>query len=397
MAVSLLLISYFVYGLYLSQFEPAVVRQGLKAESSAGFYDYKGVINIHTDRSIGSSPPSVISAAARRAGLDFVILTDLNVFEDKESPEGYTGSTLVITADKYSYLDSRLIFCSSTKHLLGHSLGDVQTGLSDLLSQPISENKDSLLVLAHPFKSGFSWTGEIPIGLDGMEIFNVKSQAQRAWEESKLSVLWTLITYPFNPKLAFLRLFFEPTEELALFDQVSQKRRFVAVGGAEASARAIPAKNLLWRFPSYSRSFELISNHLLLRSELTGNSQGDKAKILQAIKAGQFYVSLDLLGDPRGFNATVEDNGKVWPLGSSIKHRPNLKLKVVLPVEPKDFYEVVVYQNGIRYATFNTPEFQMDVSKPGTYRVQVRLSPYLPLPDAKRWITWIYTNPFYIF
>ncbi|MBL7672173.1 MAG: hypothetical protein JNM39_16965 [Bdellovibrionaceae bacterium] len=406
MSLSLLLILYFIYGFYISQYDPTIIKQKLKVETSSGFYDYRGVVNVHTDRSIGSSSPQAVAAAARQAGLDFIIISDLNVFDRKvvtsnqenDAVDGYTGSTLVISGGKYSYLDSRLIYCSTTLQEIGRSLGEAQTTLSDLLSQRLPANKDNLLILAHPFKAGFSWSGEIPSGLDGMEIFNLKSQAQRAWEESKLSVLWTLLTYPFNPKLSFLRLFFEPTEELALFDQVSQKRKFVAFGGAEASARAIPAKNFLIRFPSYVRSFEVLSNHLLLRSELTGNSNNDKLKIIQALKAGQFYVSVDLLGDPRGFNAYVEDgSNKIWPLGSALKFKPNQKLMVSLPLEPKDFYEVVVYRNGLRYATFNTKTLQMPISEPGTYRVQVRVSPYLPLPDAKRWITWIYTNPFQIF
>jgi hypothetical protein len=397
MTLSFFLIMYFVYGFYISQYDPVIVKQKLKVESLNGFYDYRGVINVHTDRSIGSSSPQAVAAAARQAGLDFVLVSDLNVFGSKEMVEGYTGSTLVISGGKYSYLDSRLIYCSTKGQEIGHSLGEAQTTLSDLLSQLLPANKDSLLILAHPFKSGFSWSGEIPSGLDGIEIFNLKSQAQRAWEESKLSVLWTLLMYPFNPKLSFLRLFFEPTEELALFDQVSQKRKFVAFGGGEVSARAIPAKNFLIRFPSYSRSFEVVSNHLLLRSELTGNSQSDKIKIIQALKAGQFYVSVDLLGDPRGFNAYVEEGGtKIWPLGSTLKFKQNQKIVISLPLEPKDFYEVVVYRNGLRYATFNTLASQLSLTEPGTYRVQVRVSPYLPLPDAKRWITWIYTNPFQI-
>ncbi|NUN04524.1 MAG: hypothetical protein HUU57_02070 [Bdellovibrio sp.] len=47
-------------------------------------------------------------------------------------------------------------------------------------------------------------------------------------------------------------------------------------------------------------------------------------------------------------------------------------------------------------ARINDPETSFPITQPGTYRVQVRVSPLMPLPDAKKWITWIYTNPFFV-
>lgn len=394
--LSSFLILYFVYGFYISQYEVGIIKSQLKKDSTGDFYEYKGVINVHTDLSLGSSPPSTVIAVARQVGLDFIMITDLNVFDLPDNMEGYNGSTLVMVGGKYSYIDSRLIDYSLSKNDIGFSLGDAQTSLADYLSQPIGSLKDNLLILAHPFKSGFTWSGDIPSGLDGIEILNMKTQSQRAWEESKLSVFWSLLTYPFNPKLAFLRLFFEPSEELALFDQLSTQRKITAFAGSEASARAIPVGSVPIRFPSYSRIFEFVTNHVLLKSELTGNFQADRVKILQALKQGQFYIGFDLLGDPKGFSAVLNDANKIHPIGSTVKFKAGQKLQISLSSEPNAFFEVVVYKNGFRHATFNTVESTLNIAEPGAYRVQVRVSPFLPLPDAKRWFTWIYTNPFFI-
>jgi hypothetical protein len=268
--------------------------------------------------------------------------------------------------------------------------------LADLLSQPNEGNTNHLLILAHPYKAGFSWSGDLPAGLDGFEILNAKSLSNRLWESSKISTLWSLLTYPFNPRLAFLRLFSEPTEEIDLFDQLGNQRSIVGYAGAEASARAIPLANYLIKFPSYQRSFEFLTNHVLLTSELTGNAAGDRMKIFNALKKGQFYQCLELLGDPKGFFAVIEDRGKLHPIGSKLRFNKAMRLNVHLPSKPNSFFEIVIYKDGARYESLNQHEISFPLTEPGVYRVQVRVSPYLPLPDAKRWITWIYTNEFRI-
>lgn len=394
--LSAVLITYFSYGFYISQSDVSAVPSQLHRENPSGLYDYRGVINIHSNVSIGSGTTPQIVAAARAAGLDFLILTDLNIFDRQMPHDVYHGSTLLLNGGKISYLDSRFLHYSPQGNQLGATLGESQVRLADALSQNVNGNSTDLFVLAHPFKAGFSWTGPFPSGADGMEILNVKSLSNRAWESSKVSTLWSFITYPFNPRLAFLRLFSEPTEEIAWWDKLGSERRLVGFAGAEASARAIPWAGYLIKFPSYQRSFEFVSNHVLLRSELTGNPLGDKQKIFQALKNGNFYMSVDLLGDPKGFNAWVEDNGKTHLMGSELRWRKGMILSVRLPQNPTSFFEVVIYRDGEREKTYNSISVDHPLTQPGVYRVQVRVSPYLPLPDAVRWITWIYSNAFYL-
>ncbi len=393
---SLLLISYFMYGLYINQFDLSIVPRRLKNDNASGYYDYRGVLNIHSTRSIGSATTSFIASSARSAGLDFIVLTDLNQFTPMPVSERYQGNLLVLNGGKYSYLDSRLLYYQSSQELPGTNLGETQVRFADYLSQPRNNNKDSLLVLSDPYKLGFSWSGDIPEGLDGMEVLNLKSLSVRALENSKLSTLWSFLIYPFNSRLALIRLFLEPTEELDLFDHISQKRPFVGFVGAEASARALPFANYLVKFPSYQRLFDVASNHVVLKSELTGNFANDKVKIVQALKNGQFYMAFDIIGDPKGFIATMDDKTKSYMMGSQVKLTKSLTMSIHLPMKPKEFFEVVLYKNGERVRIFNKPEITVPIDSPGVYRVQVRVSPLWPLPDAHKWISWIYTNPFYV-
>jgi len=386
---------FFAYGFYISQFELNFIHR--KVKTSDLYYDYRLGMNIHTNLSIGSEPLSVILNEAKRAEDKFIMITDLNP-QMKSPNDSYLQQIGVLQGAKYGYKDSRLIYYALNEKNLGLKQGESQLLLSDLLSQPAKKNEEQLLVLAHPFKTGFSWTGEIPEGLDGIEIANLKSLSQQSWDMSRISTIWSILLYPFNQQLALMRLFQEPSEEINLFDQVSQKRHFVAFQGAEASARAIPLADLLIKFPSYERVLSMASNHLLLTSELTGNMTEDKVKILQALKGGQFYISFDALGDPIGFEAYVfnDHSQKKYSMGSTVSLSEDPKIYFKLPAEPNSFYEVVLYRNGVRADTLNTFEGVFTLKEKGTYRVQVRISPTLPLPDAIKWLTWIYTNNFYV-
>ncbi|MEN0059984.1 MAG: hypothetical protein AAGB31_14180 [Bdellovibrio sp.] len=394
--LSFLLVSYFLYGFYINQYNVSVISAQISPEHSRTLNDYRGVLNVHTDLSSGSAPASFVIASAKLANLDFLIFTDLNTFDMPTTFESYHGNLMVFSAGKYSYLDSRLIYYSLTQDSIGENLGQAQVKLADLLSQKTGASKDTLTILTHPYKAGYSWNGEVPSGLDGFELLNMKSLVNRAWEDSKLSTIWSLLIYPFNPALSFLRLYTEPTDEVALLDKLSSQRKVVAYAGTEASARVIPLANYFIRFPSYKRSFEFMSNHLLMKSELTGSFNNDRQKIFSSLKNGQFYIALDMLGDPKGFLATVEEDNKTHLMGSEIRWTKNMRLKVSLPAKPKDFFEIIIYRNGEAIARVNEVETLHPIATPGVYRVQVRVSPTLPLPDGKKWITWIYTNPFFI-
>lgn len=392
---SLFLVSYFLFGFFINQYDTHVIPKRLKPENPSGFYDYKGVINVHSAASIGSSNIKFIVESAANAGLDFLILTDLNTYTPTVNDNYYSG-VLTIDAKKYSYLDSRLILTPDKESSLGQNLGEVQVTLADKLSQPTINNKDALLYLAHPYDTGFSWNADIPEGMDGAEVINLKTMSLRAWKRSKLSTIWSLLIYPFNSKLALTRLFQEPNEEWALIDRMNQQRKFHAYAGSEASAKALPFTGYWVQFPSYQRLFEIATTHVLLKSELTGNFKSDRNKVLSALKNGQFYVAFDVIGDPKGFIATVEDKNKIYMMGSTLNLSKNTVLKVKLPARPKHFFEIIVLRDGEKIELVNEDELVLPITKPGNYRVQVRVSPLWPIPDGKRWITWIYTNSFYI-
>jgi len=396
--ITALIFIYLIYGLYLARFDVRIFPEELVIDPPKGFFDYRGVTNVHTSLSSGSGDLSDVIGAAQSVGLDFISITDLNVFEKPKSMGGYHGNLLVMLDGEYSYLNSRLLnlAAKSTSHLQG--VGRAQVVLADMLSQENRSPEAGVLVLAHPMKSRFRWSGELPPGLDGMELINLKSVWQEAWEKNKGSFFWSLLILPFNEKLALLRLFETPTEEVRLWDEQNEKRRTFAIAGADADAKMVlGGSEKFLRFPSYQTLFSLVRNHVLLRSELTGHPQNDEEKLSAAIRAGQFYLSLDVLGNPRGFNAIVQNGqGQISPMGSQIPYTSDMSIVVTLPQKPQVPFDVIIYRNGQRMMTSNSQVTQYYLTGPGVYRVMVRVIPTFPLPDGKRWIPWIYTNPFYV-
>ena len=386
----------FAYGLVLSQIKVSVFEDELEPANHAGFYDYRGVTNVHTDRGIGSGSVNDVIRSAQAAQLDYLFITDLNVFSGPPVPEGYHRQLLVMTGTEYSYLESRLLTYDRLRRHSVDSLGQAQVLLADLLSQSGPDAEPDLIILAHPAKPGFSWTGPYPSGIDGIEVLNLKSIWQQAWNSSKISFLWSAIIYPFNPQLALLRLYDEPEEELNLWDQLSLKGKTVGMAGAEATAKTGGMDRFSVHFPSYQTSFSLLSNHVLLRSELTGHAESDRGKILRSLEDGQFYMCLDLLGNPKGFAAYIQDGEKIIPMGARAKWNPGMKLIVHIPRKPEVPFETAFLKDGQHIMSSNSEDTEYELHSKGVYRVIVRVFPTLTLLDGQRWLTWIYSNPFYL-
>jgi len=394
--VTALFFAFIIYGIFLSQIDLEIIPKELVRSHPEGFHDYKGILNIHSSFSTGSGSITEIISAAQEESLDFISITDLNIFEKPREFQGYHNDLLVFIDGEYSYLNSRLLNYNATtdEHLKG--VGQSQALFADLLSQTKRPEEYGLFVLAHPFKPRYQWTGEYPEGLDGIEVINLKTMWQLAWLKSKASFFWTVLIYPFNSRLSILRIFEEPEAELNLWDQLSQQRPTLGLAGADAEAK-VHIFGRSFSYPSYETLFSIVRDHVLLKSELTGNAANDMKKIGQAIRAGNFFMSLDSLADPKGFNAVMTGTqNQVWPMGSEVSLKAKPELVIQLPYKPRVPFDVIVYRNGEPIHTSNDILTKLKIEKSGVYRVKVRVIPTFPLPDGKKWIPWIYTNPFYV-
>ncbi|MES2802337.1 MAG: hypothetical protein V4654_07590 [Bdellovibrionota bacterium] len=385
LVLTFLLISFVVYGFYISQFEFRIMPTAVKKEGQATFlYDYKIAFGVYSNLSTGSGNVLSIAEEAKKARLNFVLISDNNSFYDLDTDK-YLSDVGILSGAKVADDKRLFIYYSPT-----------EKSFFQKRSSDFANDDKALIIESHQINVPYELNQLAANKFDGLEVINFKSIAQKSWRESRISTMWSLLYYPFNPRLALTRLYKEPSAELAVFDQLSQLKKVNFFVGAEATARAIPFADWLVKFPSYEMTFNIANQHVFLTSELTGDISNDAQRILAALKRGHSYVAFDALGDPTGFETYITENRKKFFTGDDVAYTKNLRLYYKLPAEPIPFYEVVLFKNGQRIDHLNTFEGLFSIDSPGVYRIQVRLSPTFPLPDATKWITWVYTNNFYV-
>jgi len=146
--LAFLLISFVVYGFYISQFEFSLINQKNKPNnySTRVFYDYKISLNIYTNLSTGSGNPASIALEAKKARLNYIMLSDINMDVDLE-PDRYISSVGVLSANKINSENSSYILYSPTNK-------DV---LFPSTIQIYKKNVDSILIAAHPIIKKYNY------------------------------------------------------------------------------------------------------------------------------------------------------------------------------------------------------------------------------------------------
>ncbi len=379
-SISALFIAYVTFGFYLSQFHFDLFGRDVK--SSGIFYNYKLHQNIYSNISIGSGTYSSISDESKRTQSKFILFTDLNPVVNLDLDRYIMNTGQLFGAKILNEKNSYTVYSATNKNSI------------DYFNSAYLENYPQDIILIDHMNTQLD-----PMeSRDGLDVVNLKTLANKVWKNKKVSTVWSLLFYPFNPRLSLVRLYRDPDDELKIFDQASLQKKCNLYLSSEATAKAVPITNWLIKFPSYENVFNIASERLLLTSELSGKMENDKRSIFNALKSGSFYVSIDTLGDSTGFEAYVisKKDSRYSFMGEESTFDNSMRLFFKLPREPNVYHEVVLYKNGERIDHRNTSMGDFPITGAGIYRIQVRLSATLPFPDADKWLTWIFTNNFYI-
>ncbi|MEK6304021.1 MAG: histidinol phosphatase [Acidobacteriota bacterium] len=133
-------------------------------------------------------------------------------------------------------------------------------------------------------------------------------------------------------------------------------------------------------FDPYERSLRYVSTHILAR-ELT------EAAIREALKRGHAFVAHDWLCDSTGF-AFVARNGRKAGviMGDEVRLGSGLKLIAEAPIK----CAMKLIRNGEVIQTSNASRIDFEVKTPGVYRIEA----WLEVDGEQR--PWIYANPIYV-
>ena len=331
-------------------------------ENTTDNYKYLGAIHIHTLYSDGTGDIGTITNSAKKAGLNWVIITDHNNFD---AQEGIINGIYVIRGEEISP---------------DYGNHYIALGINKLIppSDNCQDNVDMVKInggfgfAAHPDESDqrknshkpLKWTDKNIIP-DGIEIWNLFSQWGDKYDERNIFTMaysylfkQNLITKPYQKTLEW-------------WDELNSKNGKIvpAIAGSDAhefkiSKYIIPVKVL-----SYEYSFKTIINQIHLSEELSQDFEKAKEQILNALKNGNNIIAnISVCKDiPQIY---ISNKNKTAQSGNIIK----LDNDTYINVECNRKTKITVVKDGIKINTTNSENLKLKLSEFGKYRVEAELN-----------------------
>jgi hypothetical protein len=338
-----------------------------------------GNMHMHTIYSDGTATHRGLAEAAMHAGLDWIIVTDHNIWV--KGVAGYYENVLLLVGEEVH--DCRRV--PQANHLLVYG---ADCDLATLASDPqalidAARKRDALTFLAHPVEYASRAAGEDALGwvswevsgYTGIEVWNYMSEF-KARIPTKLHAIW----YAFFPT-AGIRGPFKPA--LEVWDHLSAGGgRVVGIGGADAHGMTYsmgPVRRTI--FP-YEYLFRAVRTHILVEGGLTGYMVQDQAIIFEALRAGRAWVGCDVLGSTRGFQFEARSGVERATMGEEIRRAGAVTFEVNTPL-PGD---IQLVGNGRVVARASGQTFKFLSAEPGVYRVQV----------YRGGKGWLFSNPLFV-
>ena len=348
----------------------------------------RGAIHVHSRRSDGTADAEEIAASAARVGLDFVILTDHGDATRGPDPPQYREGVLCIDAVEISTENGHVVALDlpPAPYPLGGEARDVIEDIARL---------GGFAIAAHPGskKSELQWRDwSAPLG--GLEWLNADSEWR---DESGWSLARALLTYPIRGTETLVSLLDRSDAIMRQWDELTKRRRVVAVAGADAHARigfrsiGEPYDNgSSLHVPSYERLFRVFSN-ALPHTTFSGDAAADARAVLAAIRGGHVYSTIDGLGGPAAMSFTATSGtatavaGDVLPLGGPVVLRVDVQAPETARIE-------LVKDGGLLQTATGAVLEQVVDPAAAVYRVEI----VLPEGPGEPPVPWIVSNPIYV-
>ena len=322
--------------------------------ADARFHDYRGVIHIHTTYSDGTGTFEEIGRIAQRQGLDFLITTDHNTLQPLvDGKEGWYPSTdasprtLVLAGEEVSAPEAHVL-----------AIGVTQSVDRDQSTQQIIDaiqRQGGLAFLAHPQYRRRPVTNWQVHDYTGLEVYNFVEDAERT---PKLQQ--TVVGLLAHPDAFYHSMIRRPQQTLARWDALLAAGRHV-VGIGAVDAHGVRLGRL--RVVPYDVLFKTVRTHLLMPAL-------SKPMILEALRAGHAYLSIDLLGDATGCVFRAEADGRaVGIMGDAVPLTPGLTLLIYAPTTA----QWRLFKDGRLVETRRAQVWRYPVDAAGVYRVEADL------------------------
>ena len=348
----------------------------------------RGAYHVHSLESDGTGSIAEIGAAAARAGLDFVILTDHgDATRQVRAPRYYSG-VLCVEAVEISTADGHYAALGLPRapYRLAGEGRDVVEDVARLGGFGIAAHPDSA-------KYDLQWR-EWDAPFPAIEWFNGDSQWR---DEERWRLPPLLIRYLRRPAETVAALFDRPDPLLARWDALTQQRRVVAMAGHDAHQRLglrsgmEPGEQRLYlEAPAYEHVFAALTIGVQLPFPFREDAGLDSAVLLEAIRAGRVFTTIDAIATPARFQFTATVGEQAARMGDSVPLTGPVAIAVRSNAPAAS--TVVLFRNGQTIDTRRGGSLDWYGDRPGVYRVEINV----PGAPGHPPVPWVLSNPIYI-
>jgi hypothetical protein len=348
----------------------------------------RGAFHIHSDRSDGSGGVDAIAAAAARAGLQFIILTDHGDGTRPPDPPAYRSGVLTIDAVELNTTGGHyaVMGLPATPYPFAGTPEDVIEDVRRL---------GGFGVAAHPGspRASLSWRSW-DVAIDGLEWINADSEWR---DEPRIPLARAFLTYLLRAPESMAALLDRPVAVLERWDEIGRRRRVTALAGSDAHARlgfrqgSDPDRSSVHvRVPGYEASFRTFSNHVVLDAPLSGDAGADAAALLAAIRQGRVYTVIDGLATPGSLSFTATSGSRSARLGDDLVVEGDVLLRASAAAPPGT--TLVLLRNGQRVHEVTDGVLETNGGKePAVYRIEAYTADGPGGPP----VPWILSNAIY--
>jgi hypothetical protein len=346
----------------------------------------RGAFHIHTVRSDGTGTMEDVAAAAARAGLAFIIVTDHgDAMREPDSP-AYRSGVLCIDAVEISTSGGHVVALGlpASSYPLAGEPRDVVADIHRLGGMAVAAHPGS----AKPALQWVDWSAPV----DGLEWLNADSEWR---DEGTFALARALLTYPLRRTATLGALLDRPASVLGRWDDLLSRHRVVGLAAADAHARlaleddAYGGSRAL-HVPSYEQMFRAFSI-ALPGASMTGDAATDASAVIAAIRGGRVFSVIDAIATPASvaFAATA---GTVSAMqGGSLPG--GMPAMFTVETNAPENADIALIRGGQQIARAIGRTLQHTTNgEPGAYRVEVTL----PNSAGNPPVPWIVSNPIYV-
>jgi hypothetical protein len=360
-------------------------------------WPWHGSVHLHT-LSSGDASGTVgeITAAARRLGLDFVVLSDHTRAGRSEEPRRprWIDDVLVIFAEEASLDEGHLLALNTAGHR--YAIGPT----ARQAVRDVRELGGSSFV-AHPTGAATPWRGSLAT-VDGFEIPNVAAALERLRKGPRGALARAAMAYPASSAASLLQVLAEVPSSIATWDRLTASaalpwpRTMSIIGAADAHGpRALG-------MPAYEQAMDAVTMTVWLArapDAATVRPREAATLVADALATGRSAVVLSAAGRAPGFEfsarpatAVAGDSqfgpGDLIPAGDE-----EIEFSAGLGADGP--YRIELVRDGVAIASRDGGALSYSTAQPGTYRVRVYRSDGPAGAGREGATPWILSNPIY--